>query len=147
MNIFFDVDNTILGDDGSLRRHADIVFARLVSDGHRLYVWSGVGLRWAVVQAHGLAPYVTECFEKPTTRHRERLEPLGVTLVPDFVVDDFADIVSVFGGVAVKPYHRAANGDDELQTVYDVIVAVAQGSPAHPRYVAADIQAALDAAD
>lgn len=139
MNIFFDVDNTILGDDSSLRRHADMVFARLVSEGHRVYVWSGVGLRWAVVQAHGLAPYVTDCFEKPTSRHREQLERLGVMLVPDFVVDDHAEIVNVFGGVAVKPYYRAAYGDDELQTVYDVIVAVAQGSRAHPRYVAGDI--------
>jgi hypothetical protein len=139
MNIFFDVDNTIIGDDSSLRRHADLVFARLVAEGHRVYVWSGVGLRWSVVQAHGLAPYVTNCFEKPTARHRAQLDALGVTPVPDFVIDDHPEIVTVFGGVAVKPYYRAAYGDDELQTVYEVIVDVAQGSRAHPRYVVGDI--------
>ena len=139
MNIFFDVDNTIVGDDSSLRRHADMVFPRLVSEGHRVYVWSGVGRRWAVIHMHGLGPYVSGCFEKPTARHREGLAALGVTPVPDFVVDDHAEVVTVFGGVTVRPYHSAADGDDELLTVCDVIAAVAQGSRAHPRFVDPDV--------
>ena len=37
MNIFFDVDETILGYDGSLRLLVSDVFQRLTEDGQRVY--------------------------------------------------------------------------------------------------------------
>ncbi|HEY3059716.1 MAG TPA: HAD hydrolase family protein [Chloroflexota bacterium] len=42
MNIFFDVDETILGYDGSLRPLVRETFKVLVDEGHRIYIWSGV---------------------------------------------------------------------------------------------------------
>src|SRR5258708_3496479 len=68
MNIFFDVDETILGYDGSLRPLVKQVFQSLVEDGHRVFVWSGVRtgdmVRTEVVLRHGLDPYVTDCYHK-----------------------------------------------------------------------------------
>ena len=43
MNIFFDVDYTILGLDNSLRPETKEVFQRLVDEGHLVYIWSGRG--------------------------------------------------------------------------------------------------------
>ncbi|MEE9198503.1 MAG: hypothetical protein V3U26_01760, partial [Dehalococcoidia bacterium] len=65
MNVFFDVDDTLVSFDGSLRPHVREVFQRLVKDGHSIYVWSGVGVRWEVVDRHGLRPFVTDCLLKP----------------------------------------------------------------------------------
>ena len=52
MNIFFDVDYTILGLDDSLRPGTKETFRKLIDDGHSIYIWSGVGLRWEVVRKH-----------------------------------------------------------------------------------------------
>ncbi|HET6318626.1 MAG TPA: hypothetical protein VFG86_19395, partial [Chloroflexota bacterium] len=69
MNIFFDVDETILGYDGSLRPLVHQTFEILVAEGHRIYIWSGVRtadtVRAEVVQRHALETYVTDCFQKP----------------------------------------------------------------------------------
>lgn len=69
--------------------------------GCHVYIWSGVGLRWEVVDVHGLRPFVRNCYEKPLSRHRERLRELRIPVVPDHVVDDDEEIVSVFGGTHV----------------------------------------------
>ncbi len=66
-----------------------------------VYIWSGVGLRWEVVDVHDLRPFVRQCYEKPLSRHRERLRELQIPVVPDHVVDDDEEIVWVFGGTHV----------------------------------------------
>ena len=43
LNVFFDVDYTLIMADGRLRNHTEEVFVRLKEAGHGLYVWSGVG--------------------------------------------------------------------------------------------------------
>ena len=63
--IFFDVDYTLLGVDGSLRPGARDVLARLRDDGYRIYVWSGNGIRWRDIRKHGLESLVEDCLEKP----------------------------------------------------------------------------------
>ncbi|MDA1240805.1 MAG: HAD hydrolase family protein, partial [Chloroflexi bacterium] len=45
LNVFFDVDNTLIMWNGSLRNHAEHVFKSLKEAGHTIYVWSGVGIR------------------------------------------------------------------------------------------------------
>lgn len=105
MNIFFDVDYTILGSDNSLRPGIEELFALLTSEGHRIYVWSGYGERQDVVEHHGLGAYVSGVFNKPVTRYRESLSEQGLEITPDLVVDDFPGIVSEFGGVCVDPYY------------------------------------------
>ena len=43
----FGVDATIVGSyDGKLRPMVREVFEQLRADGHQIYIWSGVGLRW-----------------------------------------------------------------------------------------------------
>ena len=98
MNIFFDVDYTILGMDDSLRPGTKEIFQRLIDDGHLVYIWSGLGPRWEVVRKHKLEKFASGVYEKPTERFMERLVELEVPLVPDFVIDDYPEVVAAFGG-------------------------------------------------
>lgn len=122
MRIFFDVDNTILAWDNSLRPLVPDVFQRLKDDGHTIYLWSGVGLRWEVVREHQLRPLIETCFVKPLENYHASLPALGVTTPPDFVVDDHPAIVEAFGGVMVTPYYFTNPDDKEMLRVYEAIV-------------------------
>ena len=120
MDIFFDVDYTILGLDYSLRPGVLETFQKLTADGHRVHVWSGVGLRDQVVKDHKLLPYVSGVYLKPIYKARERLGQLGVPLVPDFVVDDYPEIVEDFGGVCVWPYYMRNDQDTQMERIYRI---------------------------
>ena len=121
MNIFFDVDYTILGLDDSLRPGTRETFQRLIDDGHRIYIWSGMGLRWEAVRKHKLEEFVTDVYEKPTHHFEERLSELEVPLTPDFVIDDYPEVVAAFGGVWVPPYFFARNKDEQMERIYTII--------------------------
>ena len=129
MNIFFDVDETIMGYDGSLRPLVHETFTALLEEGHRIYIWSGVRtaemVRTEVVERHGLQAYVTDCFQKPRWDYRAWWKLQGFEVQPDFIVDDYPEIVEVFGGILVKPYIRE-QADSELERVHAAIRA-AQG--------------------
>jgi hypothetical protein len=132
LNVFFDVDYTILSVDNGLRPGTREVFERLVGDGHRVYVWSGEGVRWNEVREHKLEPYVSDVFEKPTSNYHGRLAELGVTVMPDFVVDDYPEIVDAFGGFHVKEFFRKRFPDDEMYSVYETITEYVQhGTSGH----------------
>ena len=88
MNIFFDVDYTLITWDVKLRPGVREVFAKLREEGHTIYLWSGVGPRWEVVRRFELHEHVTDCFWKPLYDHHARLGELGITVMPDFVIDD-----------------------------------------------------------
>jgi FMN phosphatase YigB (HAD superfamily) len=124
VNIFFDVDETILGYDGSLRPLVADVFGRLVGEGHLVYVWSGVRsgdiIRSEVVERYGLSAFVTDCFRKPLFDYAEQWRKTGISVQPDFCVDDYPDIVEAFGGYMVIPY-RYARADSEMELVYNAI--------------------------
>src|SRR5690349_17009512 len=130
MNIFFDVDETILGYDGSLRPLVHQTFEALVNEGHQIFVWSGVRtpatVRSEVVEPYGLAPYVTDCFQKPRFDYREQWQRWGIEVQPDFVIDDYPEIVEVFGGILIKPYPRQRE-DSDLERVHAAIRAAANG--------------------
>ena len=106
MNIFFDVDQTILGMDNSLRPGVREAMAALTEMGHQVYVWSGMGIRRATVQRHGLENLVSGLYQKPLYDYLERLEELGVPIMPDFVTDDDPQVVSAFGGLWGSPLLR-----------------------------------------
>ena len=78
MKIFFDVDYTILGLDDTLRPGTIETLEKLKKDNHELYIWSGMGERWEVVEKHQLTPLVSGVYEKPTHHFHERLDELGV---------------------------------------------------------------------
>ena len=123
MNIFFDCDYTIITWDGKLRPGVTEIFRRLTEDGHIIYVWSGAGIRWYEVRTHGLERYVTDCFHKPLYDYHRRMKDLGVTIMPDMVIDDYPDIVNALGGVRVKPYVYERKSDTEMDRVYQIITA------------------------
>ena len=103
MKIFFDVDYTILGLDDTLRPGTKEVFQKLLDDSHEIYIWSGMGERWEVIEKHDLNPYISGVYEKPTNHFHERLEELNVPFEPEFVIDDYPEVVAAFGGAWVPP--------------------------------------------
>lgn len=129
MNIFFDMDYTILEiDNGTLRPFVREVFERLSADGHTLYIWSGVGARTDEVIALGLRDLVSGVFPKPWENYEctvdEMLTNGEIPVRPDIVVDDTSAIVRALGGIVVRPYGSlSAPGDHEMKRVYRIVCA------------------------
>lgn len=117
MNVFFDVDHTIIDSDNRLRPGVREAFARLRASGHTVYLWSGIGVRWEIVRQHALEELVAGCFEKPLYQYEAMLAPLGIDVRPDYVVDDHPHLVHAFGGCVVSPYRRANPADAEMLRV------------------------------
>jgi len=137
MKIFFDVDYTILGLDDSLRPGTMETLQKIKDDGHEIYVWSGMGERWEVVKKHNLEPLISGVYEKPTHHFHERLEELGVPFEPDFVIDDYPELVAAFSGVWVPPYFFKRSVDQEMDRIYQIITdVVATGSSEDRQYKA-----------
>ena len=137
MKIFFDVDYTILGLDDSLRPRTMETLQKIKDDGHEIYIWSGMGERWEVVKKHNLEPLISGVYEKPTHHFHERLEELGVPFEPDFVIDDYPEVVAAFSGVWVPPYFFKRSVDQEMDRVYQIIAdVVATGSSEDRQYKA-----------
>lgn len=133
MNIFFDVDYTIIDWDGTLRPHVKEVFQRLNDDGHKIFIWSGVGLRWEVINQHKLNDFISGCYVKPLANHHQELPHLGVPVVPDYVIDDHGSVVAAFGGYTIRPYYSYGNpNDSEMLRVYDAISRFAETRPQAP---------------
>lgn len=121
MNVFFDVDYTLITWDYRLRPHVKDVFARLRAEGHTIYIWSGMGLRWEVVERFALHDLIETCYAKPLYDHHARLPELGVPLVPDYVIDDHIEIVEAFGGYHIPPPGTPLDADDEMLRVEEAI--------------------------
>jgi hypothetical protein len=121
MNIFFDVDETLIAYDGSLRPGSRSVFERLVSDGHHVYVWSGRGIRTSEVHRTGLGDLVSGIYQKPLSDFKAGLARCGIPVLPDFVIDDYPGIVESFGGLCIRPYHGGGQADNELSDLPDLV--------------------------
>ncbi|MEE8442980.1 MAG: hypothetical protein V3S37_04450 [Dehalococcoidia bacterium] len=122
MNIFFDMDFTLLGMDNTLRPGVREVMLRLKDDGHVLYVWSGTGIRWREVRQHGLESLITDCFTKPLSNYAEAMEEQGLPVLPDLVIDDHLEVPTALGGIWMRQYLYHSNlHDDEMERVYRII--------------------------
>ena len=121
MNIFFDVDYTILSMDGSLRPDTVRVFEQLIKDGHTIYIWSGQGLRWTEVKEHKLTDFVADCFVKPLHQYSKSFADTDPKVWPDLVVDDYPEVASAFGGIWVKPYFFRNDTDKEMLLILKLI--------------------------
>jgi hypothetical protein len=126
LNIFFDVDNTLILWNGKLRNHTREVFVSLRDAGHTIYVWSGVGIRRWDMRRHELDEFVEDYFIKPLDDHHARLEPLGVKVKPDFVIDDHKTVVDAFGGYHIPDV--AKPDDAEMLEVLRQIMAMAESA-------------------
>ena len=106
MNVFFDVLDTLVDDNGTPRPHAREVFLGLTDMGHDVYLWSSGGGGYAAHAARvaGVEDVVVGCCLK---RH----PPEGVTV--DYAVDDDEGVVREYGGQVVSAY-RGDPGDAEL---------------------------------
>ncbi len=125
MKVFFDVDYTILGLDNSLRPGTKETFQKLLNDGHSIHIWSGMGERWEVIEEHDLKKYISGVYEKPKDNFDKKFKELKVPVVPDFVIDDYPEVVAHFGGLWVQPFFFQRNKDDAMATIYEVITEVA----------------------
>ncbi len=121
VNIYFDVDHTIIDTFNALRPGVRELFTELKDSGHIIYLWSGLGMRWEIVEKHTLEHLVFDCFEKPLTHYERMLAPMGITVRPDFVIDDHPDPVAHFGGCVVVRYLTPNPADREMWRVGDVI--------------------------
>jgi|TARA_Y100000996_G_scaffold415258_1_gene408995 FMN phosphatase YigB (HAD superfamily) len=119
LNVFFDVDNTLIMWDGKLRNHAKEVFEQLQADGHKIFVWSGVGIRRWDMRRHKLDEYVEDYFLKPLQDHHEGLKTFDVHTFPDFVIDDHKSVVDAFEG-----YHISDMADPDDRELLDVLEAI-----------------------
>lgn len=125
MNIFFDVDYTLITWDVKLRPNVREVFERLRAEGHTIYLWSGMGPRWEVVRRFELQEHITDCFWKPLYDHHARMAELGVTVQPDYVIDDHREIVDAFPGSHIQEPAIPLDTDTEMWRVYEEITAFA----------------------
>ena len=135
MNIFFDVDYTIMGADGSLRHRTEEVFQKLLDDGHNIYIWSGAGNRTQDIRRLGLEGYVSKVFLKPLEDFENGMKTFGVDVWPEFIIDDHPEIVKNFGGFVCRPYYFRNAKDDEMDIIYGVISDVINaGNSEHSAY-------------
>lgn len=136
LNVFFDVDFTIISIDGSLRPRTAETFQRLISDGHRIFIWSGVGMRTEEVHKHELQDLVSGIYVKPLEDFEAGLRMFGVDVRPDLVIDDVWQIVNNFGGVLVNPYYFPSDADEEMDLIYSIVNDyVTSGRSDHPSYL------------
>lgn len=106
MNVFFDVDLTIVGSFLDLRPHAKEVFGILKDEGHKVYLWSTGGKTYVeyVVLRCELEAYVDGCMNKNGTA-----DPF-----PDFCVDDLEEFVAQYGGYRIRPFVGFSEHDTEM---------------------------------
>jgi hypothetical protein len=116
MNIFFDVLDTLLTEEGDPRPHAREVFLELTEIGHDVYLWSTAGGGYAARAAGvlGVEDVVKGCFPKPHP-------PEGVSV--DYVVDDHERYVEDYGGYLIRSY-EGGSGDRELLGVVEAVEAL-----------------------
>ena len=88
MNLFFDVDYTLIDHRGSLRPLVHEVFGDLKTNGHDIYIWSGMGLRNKEVEENNLTDFVSGIYHKPVEKFEEGLIQYGIPVRPEYVVDD-----------------------------------------------------------
>ena len=80
-----------------------------------------MGERWEVIEKHELDPFISGVYENPTHHFHERLEELKIPFEPEFVIDDYPEVVAAFGGAWVPPYFFARNVDQQMDRIYQIV--------------------------
>ena len=126
LNIFIDVDYTLIAANGSLRPNARELFLRLQDAGHQPWVWSGMGIRKDDMVRHGMDGCVAGYQVKPLDDYIKTLRRLDPDAWPDLIVDDHSEIVEAFGGITVRPYFFTDADDRELRRAADALLQYAE---------------------
>ncbi len=118
MNIFFDVDHTLLHntkDYSALRPGAHNSMRMLNEAGNQIHVWSAGGKEYCqrIVEQHGLSNWVIDCHDKSP-----RVKPS-----PDIIIDDDQYLVEKYGGFSVSQYKKIDEHDRELVEIAKKIIA------------------------
>ena len=113
MNVFFDVLDTLVAENGTPRPHSREVFLELTGMDHDVYVWSSGGDGYAARAARVLG---VEDVVKGYCLKRH--PPEGVTV--DYAVDDDEGMVEEYGGQVVSAY-RGDPWDTELLGVVEAV--------------------------
>ena len=124
MNLFFDVDYTLIAYNGSLRPRVYKVFKDLKADGHDIHIWSGIGLRNREIEENNLADFVSGIYQKPLDKFEEGLIRFEIPVRPEYVVDDHREVVDHFGGFLIRAYFWENARDKEMTAVYEHIKAL-----------------------
>tara|TARA_Y100001001_G_C8010965_1_gene309658 strand:+ start:2255 stop:2644 length:390 start_codon:yes stop_codon:yes gene_type:complete len=107
--------------DGSLRPRTREVFSKLIEAGHKVFIWSGVGLRTKDMERLDLMELISGIFVKPITEFEDGLHRFDVHPRPDLVIDDHREIVEAFGGIHIEPYYFRAAEDGQMDDIYQSI--------------------------
>ena len=135
LNIFIDVDYTLIAANGSLRPNTRELFLRLREAGHQPWVWSGMGIRKEDMIRHGMDGCVAGYIVKPLDDYLKTLRRLEPEAWPDLIVDDHSEIVEAFGGITVRPYFFTDDEDRELRRAEDALLQYAEtGECADPAF-------------
>jgi hypothetical protein len=118
MNIFSDILDTLLAEQGDPRPHAREVLLKLAGAGHGVYLWSTAGGGYAAQAAWTLG--VEDAISGCCLKHHP---PEGVAV--HYTVDDDEGVVEEYGGYLVAPYDGNP-WDSELLGVLDAIEALQQ---------------------
>lgn len=117
LNIFYDIDGTLVSlIDRKLRPNIPFLFKQQTQRyGHKIFVWSSAGKEYCLktVADLGLSSYVADCFEKPPYDRPGHLGYVGCHEIPHLCYDDDpSDVISLFGGLVVKPYLGDDNDEE-----------------------------------
>jgi hypothetical protein len=119
--VYIDIDHTMVGEDNSVRPGVESTLSHLKNVGHELYAWSGDTTRKGLLQERGLLRLFQDVSLKPTSSYRQRARELCRGREPDFVVDDHAQVVRMFGGVHLAPYYGAEHADQTFILVASAV--------------------------
>ena len=73
------------------------------------------------MERHELEDLVSGVYQKPLEDFEAGLETFGVPVRPDFVIDDYPEIVTEFGGVVARPYYFRQFKDTEMDRIYQIV--------------------------
>jgi hypothetical protein len=132
MNIFFDVDGTLIGyHDRDLRVGVRETMQRLKDRGHAIYLWTAQGAAHArtVAEINDLVHLLSGCYEKPPSQEQDRgeagLKRYRIPVRPDFCIDDDPLWhIPEFGGIAVRHYVEVKIHGIEDHSMANVYTAV-----------------------
>ena len=112
MNVFFDVQGTLMTMEEVPRPRAREAFLMIKEAGHDIYLWSSGGAGYAAGAADllGVADLVGGYLDK-------RQEP---DIPVDFAVDDDASVVEAHGGYRITPFDGDP-ADEELMRAVDAL--------------------------